>query len=149
MDLYRFPQTSPTTILLISSANSVTMWILARLIRDRFYSVALKKGVASCETHKSATWQVVSSAVMTLFIYCLFVCLISLFILFYFILPMSLGKMKLKWKAISFSKYFTLKICIQVLLNYFCTENWSKIWWMIIYEKIKRTKEFSIYHSGD
>ena len=43
MDLYRSPHTFPTTILLTRPANSVTVWILARLIRDWFCSVALKK----------------------------------------------------------------------------------------------------------
>ena len=43
MDLCRSPHTFPTTILLTRPANSVTVWILARLIRDWFCSVALKK----------------------------------------------------------------------------------------------------------
>ena len=43
MDLCRSPYTFPTTILLTRPANSVTVWTLARLIRDWFCSVALKK----------------------------------------------------------------------------------------------------------
>lgn len=141
MDLNRFPHTFPTAILQIRSANSIALWILARLVRGWFYSVALKNSVTSYGTHKSAACQVVSRAVMTLFY---LVCLTSPFILFFFILPVSLGKMRLKWKATSFSLLPSEDLHVSSITLFLYWKQKSNTM-NDIYEKIKRTGEFSIY----